>query len=157
MDEPRHRFWENPPSPERRARYVDYRNKITKAIHDAGGKILAGSDSPDWLLMYGFTLHTEMKNLTEAGLSNYAALEAATRNPADFFGALATSGTIEKGKRADMVLLDADPLRDISNTEKRVGVMLKGKWYSQNELNAWLDEISLKFQAFGLDEKAAER
>ena len=146
MDQPRHRFWQNPPTAERRAKYVDYRNKITKAIHDAGGKILAGSDSPDWLLMYGFTLHTEIKNLTEAGLSNYAALEAATRNPAEFFDALASSGTIEKGKRADLVLLDADPLADISNTGKRAGVMLKGKWYPQRELNGWLDEIAAKFQ-----------
>ena len=135
MDQPRHRFWQNPPSAERRAKYVDYRNKITKAIHDAGGKILAGSDSPDWLLLYGFTLHTEMKNLAEAGLSNYAALEAATRNPADFFGALASSGTVEKGKRADLVLLNANPLDNISNTENRAGVMLKGKWYPQAELN----------------------
>ena len=76
---------------------MDYRNKITKAIHDAGGKILAGSDSPDWLLLYGFTLHTEMKNLTEAGLSNYAALGAATRNPAEFFGALSYQRDNRKG------------------------------------------------------------
>jgi imidazolonepropionase-like amidohydrolase len=155
MDEPRHRFWQNPPSAERRAKYVDYRNKITKAIHDAGGKIMAGSDSPDWLLLYGFTLHTEMKNLTEAGLSNYAALEAATRNPAEFFGALASSGTVEKGKRADLVLLNANALDNISNTENRAGVMLKGKWYPQSELNGWLDEAAAKFQRVGSEEKAA--
>jgi imidazolonepropionase-like amidohydrolase len=155
MDQPRHRFWQNPPSAARRAKYVDYRNKITKAIHDAGGKILAGSDSPDWLLLYGFTLHTEMKNLAEAGLSNYAALEAATRNPAEFFGALATAGTVEKGKRADLVLLNANPLDNISNTENRAGVMLKGKWYPQRELNGWLDEAAAKFQRVGSEEKAA--
>jgi imidazolonepropionase-like amidohydrolase len=146
MDEPRHHFWANPPSAERRARYVDYRNKITKAIYDAGGKILAGSDSPEWLLLYGFTLHAEMKNLREAGLSNYAALEAATKNPAEFFGTLAKTGTIEKGKRADLVLLEANPLENISNTERRAGVMLKGKYYTQTELNRWLDEIAKRFQ-----------
>lgn len=157
LDQPRHRFWENPPSAGRRVKYVDYRNKITKAIYDAGGKILAGSDSPDWLLLYGFTLHTEIKNLTEAGLSNYAALEAATRNPAEFFNTLASSGTIEKGKRADLVLLDADPLENITNTEKRAGVMLKGKWYPQSELNGWLDQIALRFQTVSPDEKAAAK
>lgn len=146
LDEPRHRFWQNPPSAERRAKYVDYRNKITKAIYDAGGKILAGSDSPDWLLLYGFTIHTEMKNLTATGLSNYAALEAATKNPAMFFGTLEQTGTIEKGKKADLVLLEANPLDNISNTEKRVGVMLKGKYYTQIELNKWLDTIATKFQ-----------
>lgn len=154
MDQPRKRFWEKPPAAERRAKYVDYRNRITKAIYDAGGKILAGSDSPDWLLLYGFTLHTEMKNLTEAGLSNYAALEAATRNPAEFFDVLGSGGTIEKGKRADLVLLNASPLDNISNTENRAGVMLKGKWYPQSELNGWLDEIAARFQNVRLNEKA---
>lgn len=146
MDEPRHHFWANPPSAERRARYVDYRNKITKAIYEAGGKILAGSDSPEWLLLYGFSLHMEMKNLVAAGLSNYAALEAATRNPAEFFGTLDKTGTIAKGKRADLVLLEANPLDDIGNTERRAGVMLKGKYYTQTELNRWLDEIAPRFQ-----------
>jgi imidazolonepropionase-like amidohydrolase len=146
MDEPRHRFWANPPSAERRAKYVDYRNKLTKAIHDAGGKIMAGSDSPEWLLLYGFTLHTEMRNLAEAGLSNYAALEAATKNPAQFFGTIDRTGTIEKGKRADLVLLEANPLENISNTERRAGVMLKGRWFTQTELDKMLDEIAPRFQ-----------
>ena len=148
---PRHRFWENPPTAERRAKYVDYRNRLTKAIYDAGGKILAGSDSPDWLRLYGFTLHTEMKNLTAAGLSNYAALEAATRNPALFFGTIDKTGTIEKGKKADLVLLDANPLENISNTERRSGVILKGKYYTQIELNKWLDEIAERFQKVSLE------
>lgn len=154
LDEPRHIFWKNPPSAARRAKYVDYRNKLTKAIYEAGGKILAGSDSPDWLLLYGFTTHTEMKNLTEAGLPNYAALAAATRNPADFFGTLDKTGTVEKGKKADLVLLDANPLENIANTEKRSGVMLKGKWYPQSELNKWLDDIAAKFQKVSLPEKS---
>jgi imidazolonepropionase-like amidohydrolase len=146
MDEPRRRFWANPPTAERRARYVLYRDKLTKAIHDAGGRILAGSDSPEWLLLYGFTLHTEMKSLTEAGLSNYAALEAATRNPALFFGTIDTTGTVEKGKRADLVLLEADPLENITNTERRAGVMLRGRWFAQAELDKMLDEIAPRFR-----------
>lgn len=146
MDEPRHMFWRNPPNAERRAKYVRYRDMLTKAIHDAGGKVMTGSDSPDWLLMYGFTVHTELQNLVAAGLSNYAALAASTRNPAEFFGTLATAGTIEKGKRADMVLLNASPLENIAATENRTGVMLKGKWYPQTELNGWLDQIAARFQ-----------
>ncbi len=88
-----------------------------------------------------------MKALIDAGLSNYAALEAATKNPSMFFGTLDKVGTIEKGKRADLILLDANPLENISNTEKRLGVMLKGKWYSQEEMNKWLDEIAPKIQS----------
>jgi|ERR1044071_286459 imidazolonepropionase-like amidohydrolase len=140
------RYWATAASAERRAKYVAIRNKITKAIYDAGGKIMAGSDTPEWLMLYGFTLHKELRTLNEAGLSTYAVLESATRNPAEFFGTLKTTGTIEKGKRADLVLLDANPLESISNTERRAGVMLKGKYYTQAEMNKWLDEIAPKFR-----------
>ncbi|HJR09567.1 MAG TPA: amidohydrolase family protein [Pyrinomonadaceae bacterium] len=133
-------------SPERRARYVAVRNKIVKAIHEAGGKILAGSDTPEWLLLYGYTLHRELRALNEAGLSNYATLAAATRNPAEFFGTLQQTGTIERGKRADLILLEANPLDSIANTERRAGVMLKGRWFTQAELDRTLDEIAPRFR-----------
>lgn len=131
---------------EKREKYIAIRDKLVKAIYDAGGRVLAGSDTPEWLMLYGYTLHLEMIDLRDAGLSNYAALESATRNPALFFGAADKTGTIEKGKRADLVLLDANPLADIANTQKRTGVMLKGKYYPQSELNQWLDEIAPRFQ-----------
>ena len=144
------RYWSTvgaaPQSAERHARYVEIRNKIVRAIHAAGGKIMAGSDSPEWILLYGFSLHRELKTLNEAGLSTFTVLSAATRNPAEFFGALKQTGTIEVGKRADMVLLEANPLADISNTEKRAGVMLKGRYFTQSEMNVWLDEIAPRFQ-----------
>jgi len=131
---------------EKREKYITIRNKITKAIYDAGGRVMAGSDTPEWLMLYGHTLHLELIDLRDAGLSNYAALEAATRNPALFFGTLDKTGTIEKGKQADLVLLEANPLEDIANTQKRAGVMLKGRYYPQPELNQWLDEIAPRFQ-----------
>ena len=92
-------------------------------------------------------MHRELKALNEAGLSNFAALESATKNPAMFFGTLPTTGTIEKGKIADMILLDANPLEKITNTEKRSGVMIRGKYYTQSEMNRWLDEIAPKIAA----------
>ena len=140
------RYWANAASPERRARYVSIRNRLVTAIHDAGGKILAGSDTPEWLLLYGYTLHRELRSLNEAGLSNYAVLASATRNPSEFFGTLKTTGTVEKGKRADLVLLKANPLESIGNTEHREGVMLKGRWFAQREMDKWLDEIAPRFQ-----------
>ena len=137
---------------EKREKYIAIRNKIVKAIYDAGGHVMAGSDTPEWLMLYGHTLHLELIDLRDAGLSNYAALEAATRNPALFFGTLNKTGTIEKRKRANLVLLDANPLDDIANTQKRAGVMINGKYYLQAEMNKWLDEIAPRFQ-HALDEK----
>lgn len=127
---------------EMRKRWIELREKFIKAIHDAGGKIMVGSDTPEFLWLYGFGVHHEMKALQEAGLSNYAVLAAGTRNPSEFFGTLDRVGTIQKGRRADLVLLEANPLEDITNTNRRSGVMLKGKYYTQTELNGWLDEIA---------------
>lgn len=131
---------------EKREKYIAVRNKIVKAIYDAGGRVMAGSDTPEWLMLYGHTLHLELIDLRDAGLSNYAALEAATRNPAMFFGTTSKTGTIEKGKLADLVLLEANPLENIANTQKRAGVMLKGQYFTQAELNEWLDQIAPRFQ-----------
>ena len=127
---------------EKRARWIKLREQLIRAIYDAGGKIMTGSDTPEFLWLYGFGMHHELKALKDAGLSNYAVLEAATKNPSMFLGTIAKVGTIEKGKRADLILLNANPLADISATENRAGVMLKGKWHTQPALNLWLDEAA---------------
>ena len=132
----------NTVSLEQRARWVQLREKLIKAIHDAGGHIMTGSDTPEFLWLYGFGMHHELKALKDAGLSNYAALEAATKNPSMFLGTIEQVGTIEKGRRADLMLLNANPLDDISATQNRAGVMLKGKWHEQQELNRWLDDAA---------------
>ena len=136
---------------EQRARWIKLREKLIKAIYDAGGRIMTGSDTPEFLWLYGFGMHHELKALKDAGLSNYAVLEAATKNPSMFLGTIDKVGTIEKGKRADLILLNANPLDYIFATENRAGVMLKGRWHSQKELNGWLDEaaqvISSSFKA----------
>ncbi len=131
---------------EKREKYIAIRNKLVKAIYEAGGHLMAGSDTPEWLMLYGYTLHLELIDLRDAGLSNYAALETATRNPAMFFGTLNKTGTIETGKSADLVLLDANPLENIAHTQRRSGVMLKGRYYPKADLNLWLDQIAPKFQ-----------
>lgn len=132
---------------EQRARWVDLRNKLIKAIYDSGGKIMAGSDTPEFLFLYGFSQHRELKALADAGLPNYAVLAAGTRNAHEYFGTIGQVGTIEIGRRADLILLNANPLENISATENRAGVMLKGKWQTQGELNGWLDEIAPKIHS----------
>jgi imidazolonepropionase-like amidohydrolase len=128
------RYWKNPPTDARRKRYVELRNKMLKAIADAGGKIMAGSDTPEWFFGYGYTLHRELESLVLAGLTPYQALATATCNPAEFLHATSEWGTITVGKRADLVLLSANPLTDIRNTTKIEGVSIGGKWLTTDAM-----------------------
>lgn len=149
MRESRHaamrRFWTEPPTAERRRRYQQVRDRLVKAIHEAGGKVMAGSDTPEMFLLYGFTLHRELRNIVEAGLTPYSALEAATRNPAEYLRALDRTGTVARGRRADLLLLEANPLESIANTERRAGVMVRGRWMPESELSAMRDRVAEKF------------
>jgi hypothetical protein len=98
--------------------------ELLRAMQASGVGILAGTDLPDSAA--GGRIHDELALLVEAGLSPMEALQAATRSPAEFLGRLDTEGTIEVGKAANLVLLDADPLREISNTRRISAVVLKG-------------------------------
>jgi imidazolonepropionase-like amidohydrolase len=152
------RYWKNPPAEARRRRYVEVRNRLVKAISDAGGKILAGSDTPEWFLGYGFTLHRELESLVAAGLTPFQALSAATRNPAEFLHATAEWGTIEPGKRADLVLLSANPLQDIRNTTRIEGVSLGGRWFERPELQQMIETAARRLNgSMPAAEKAPER
>ena len=101
--------------------------QFVKGMHRAGVQIMAGSDFSDWALVPGVDLHNELALLAEAGFTPMEALQAATIKPATFLGMLDSLGTIEKGKVADLVLLDADPLEDISHTRKINSVLVQGK------------------------------
>jgi imidazolonepropionase-like amidohydrolase len=83
-----------------------------------------------------------LESLVGAGLTPYQALETGTRNVAEFFGTLATTGTIEIGKQADLILLDAKPLSDIRNTAKQSGVMVRGRWLPKAEIETRLAAIA---------------
>ncbi|HUF34612.1 MAG TPA: amidohydrolase family protein, partial [Gemmatimonadales bacterium] len=130
----RTKYWRTAATEARRRRYIEIRNGLTRRIAQAGGKILAGSDTPEWLMAYGWTLHRELEALVTAGLTPYQALEAATRNPAEFLGATKEWGTIEQGKRADLVLVSGNPLEDIRNTARIEGVAIGGRWLEPPDL-----------------------
>jgi imidazolonepropionase-like amidohydrolase len=132
----------------RRARYVQTRNALVKAIVDSGGRVLAGSDAPEWLMGYGWTLHRELASLVEAGLTPFQALRAATSAPADFLGERSEWGTIEAGKRADMVLVAGNPLEDIRNTGRIEGVALGGRWLDQSALRELIAVATRRLQPF---------
>lgn len=122
-------------------KYVNLRNLLVRKLYKAGATITVGPDSPQFFLVPGFATHREMQTLAKAGLPTYAVLEAATRNGAEVLGGIEEFGTIEKGKRADLLLLDANPLEDISNTRKIAGVMVRGRWLTKNDLQKMLDEV----------------
>jgi hypothetical protein len=108
------------------------------AMQRAGVEILAGSDTPNPYVYPGFSLHDELALLVEAGLTPMQALRAATYNPARFLGMSDSVGTIEKGKLADFVLLDANPLDDIRHTQRIRAVVANGRYFSYEALRAML-------------------
>ncbi len=129
-------------SAESARRTIEMRRKLIKALHSAGAGLLLGSDAPQIFNVPGFSTHRELESLVAAGLTPDQALETGTRNVATFFGTTKETGTIERGKRADLILLDADPLADIRNTSRRAGVMVRGKWLPQSEIDERLAAVA---------------
>lgn len=116
---------------------------LTRAFHAAGVPILAGTDSPFDFVLPGFSLHDELALLVRAGLSPAAALGAATLVPAEAMG-LADSGLVAEGRRADLVLLGADPLADVGAARQVEGLVLAGRWIAPEEMRARLAEIEAR-------------
>jgi Amidohydrolase family len=111
--------------------------RVVKEMQQAGVKLLAGTDGR----LFGFDLHDELQELVTAGLTPMQALQTATRNPADFFGKLDSMGTVEKGKIADLVLLDANPLESIANTTKINAVVVNGQLLDRKALDRMLAQM----------------
>ncbi len=113
--------------------------RLVALAKQAKTEILAGTDTGDPYVIPGAALHDELEQLVKAGLTPREALDAATLAPARFFETEKEMGAIEKGKLADMVLLNANPLDDIRNTRKVEGVYTHGRYYSRKDLNAILE------------------
>lgn len=124
----------------RMKRFFTFQRKLVRALNDKGVPLMTGTDygGPAFLLP-GFDVLVEIENLVSAGLSPYDALRAATANPGRFIGE--SFGTISVGSRADLVLLDANPLEEIHNITRRAGVMVRGQWLPKSELQRMLDVI----------------
>lgn len=108
-------------------------NRLLKRFVDAGGRLLCGAE-PSEFLVPGFCEVEELRLFCAAGLTPYQALKSATVEPAAYFNASATIGTVEVGKNANLVLLDANPLTSIENISSIVGTILHGEWYAQHDL-----------------------
>lgn len=123
------------------AKAIYFRRSLILALHEAGARILLGSDAPQIFNVPGYSLHRELELMVAAGLTPFEALQAGTTNVARFLGL--RTGVIASGYEADLVMLDSDPLADISNTRRVHGVMVRGSWYSGADIDALLDRFRI--------------
>lgn len=126
-----------------RRQFVQKEFEIVNAMRKAGVPIMAGTDTAAAVaVLPGFSLHTELECFVQAGFTPMEALQTATLNPAKFMGLQSQMGTVEKGKLANLVLLDANPLEDIKNTRKIAAVVLNGRLLDRAELDQILDHVA---------------
>jgi imidazolonepropionase-like amidohydrolase len=119
-------------------RAIELRRRLILELHRHGASLLLGSDSPQIFNVPGFSIHRELEFLVLAGLTPYEALATGTVNAARWFGREDELGSIAVGKQADLVLLNDNPLREIGNSRRVHGVMLRGRWLDRAELDRLL-------------------
>ena len=129
-------------------RVMELRRKILRALKAANAPIALGTDSPQMFSVPGFSTHRELKLMVdELGFTPYQALESGTLKVAQYFGTTNETGTVAQGKRADLILLNANPLTNIANTENRAGVMVNGRWLPESDIQKRLAEIAARAAA----------
>lgn len=121
--------------------YTHFLKPFIAALYKKGGKLLIGTDALVPSTLPGFSLHEELAELVDAGLSTYEALKISTTDTYEFLGELESAGTIEKGKMANILILDGNPLENILNTRQIFGVMTQNKWIPKQEIDVRLKEI----------------
>jgi hypothetical protein len=131
--------WGNPAI---RAATIANESRVTRILFEAGARLLIGSDAGFTYVPPGFAIHEELAMMVAAGIAPADVLLAATRGAAEFLQKTHEFGAIRTGLRADLLLLDHNPLHDIANLEMRAGVMTNGRWYSQAELQRQLDGLA---------------
>jgi len=129
------------------SKLVDLRRTLLKSLHEAGAPIALGSDAPQFFNVPGFSIHHEMGMMVAAGLSPHEVLTTGTRNAARYFNAEQEFGTIAPGRRADLILLTANPLENLANVKRRAGVMVNGQWIPEEEIQRRLDAIAKQYAA----------
>ena len=116
-----------------RQKLLTIRRRLIKSLHDGGVPFALGSDAPQTWNVPGFSVHRELKAIVDAGLTPFQALRTGTANIGTYFGT--TDGVVAQGQRADLLLLDANPLADITNSSRIAGVMYNGRWLSKEEID----------------------
>jgi imidazolonepropionase-like amidohydrolase len=119
---------------------------IVHTLREHNARLLLGTDAPKPTVLPGFSLHDELQSFVQAGLTPYQALRAGTSDAAIFLHKATEFGTIGSGLRADLLLLKANPLENVDNVDKRVGVMVAGRWFTESELQQRLLELRKSYR-----------
>jgi imidazolonepropionase-like amidohydrolase len=120
---------------------AELRTRILGEMNEAGVKILMGTDAPQLFSVPGFSIHRELPYMKAAGMTNYEILESGTKLVGEYFADWDDFGTIAAGQRADLILVDGNPLENLSAIQNHSGVMVQGKWYSREMIDEKLTEI----------------
>ncbi|MFD2531121.1 amidohydrolase family protein [Gracilimonas halophila] len=126
-------------NPQERA---ELRTQILSEMNMAGVKILMGTDAPQLFSVPGISIHRELPHMQAAGMSNFEIIESGTKNVGEYFADWDEFGTIAEGQRADLILVNGNPLEDLSAIQDHSGVMVQGKWYSREMIDEKLAEIA---------------
>lgn len=140
---------QNGTTPADAALHISLRRKMLKTLVDEGAPLLMGTDSPQMFNVPGFALHRELQVMVESGLTPFQVLESGTKN----VGLYVTRdlkldgnfGTIKPGSRADLVLLNSNPLQSLKNLADRAGVMVKGRWIPRSEIDRGLQSLAVRY------------
>jgi imidazolonepropionase-like amidohydrolase len=123
-----------------------FQRPLTRAFHQKGGKMMAGSDTLMPGLIPGFALHRELRELVDVGLTPFEALRTSTTNPFEYLGE-SDRGTIQIGQQSDLLLVDGNPLEDVSAASRIAGVWVQGRWIGPEEIRGKMKEIAASFEA----------
>ncbi|MEX0692346.1 MAG: amidohydrolase family protein [Gemmatimonadales bacterium] len=138
--------WRNADIPmAQRAHWMQVRRQLIRDLYRETGRVLLGSDAPQIFNVPGFSTLWELETYIEAGLTPYEALTTGTTAVARYFGVSDRAGTVQAGRWADLILLEANPLERISNVRQQAGVMVRGRWMPKSEIDARLAQIAAEY------------
>jgi len=129
--------------------------RSVQALHAAGVHVIVGTDSPSLFVVPGFSVQDELENFVEAGFTPFEAIAAARRDAAEFLGASQEFGTVAGGRRADLILVERNPLEDVGNIAHLLGVSARGRWFSESDLRGLLDDVARDYRESKAQSQAA--
>jgi tetratricopeptide (TPR) repeat protein len=118
-----------------------FQKKLVREMHRDGVRIMVGTDAMNPGVVPGFSVHEELQHLVEVGFTPFEALQAGTQYPADFLRGSSEFGTVTTGKRADLILVEGNPLQDVGRAAHPSGVMVRGRWLPAAQLARMLEDV----------------